>query len=339
MIKKVLLAGMAFIIPLALFSKSTSLNDLEAEAKKNNKKAAEELINMLAANEDSEMRASAARSLGNARVKSANDQLLKSLVSDDDVVREEIIISLGKIGIAANSDKIIEIVNNNNEKRRIRIVAIKSLGFLGSDNGVRVLITKLDANDQKFKDTAIAALGDTGSPAAAAALVKLMQKEKDNVLAAESLNKLKSKDSYKGIADLLKAKVGTREYDQAFMILAGLLGDERYADAKGILAKAYLTSHSSKYDFKESVLKALKAMKVKSSYCVVNATSLRMRKEPNDRSPVSGNLQKNEFATVLEATKIKHTIDNIKDYWYRIQNEKGETGWVFGGYLLKLEID
>ncbi len=339
MLTKVTFLTIALIIPIGLYAEKQSMRDLEERAKKSDNSAIEKLVNILEKDEDPETRAAAARALGNAKIKSASEQLIKSLKVDDDIVRQEIVVSLGKIRAQESVNDIIKIINSNNEKRIMRINGIKSLGYMGSDISVQVLISKLSSSDEKLKSTAIEALGESGSGSAASALLKLMQKEKDNILAATALKKLKAKDSYRAIAELLKTKIGTRDYDSAFLILAELLASDKYIESKEILAKAYLTAGGSKFEFKEAIFKSLQEMKVKCSYCLVNASTLRMRKEPNDRSDITGHLSKNDFATIQEVTKIKYTIDNVKDYWYKIINEKGETGWVFGGYLLKLELN
>jgi len=49
-------------------------------------------------------------------------------------------------------------------------------------------------------------------------------------------------------------------------------------------------------------------------------------------------LPHNTELTVLERSEEKETIDNINDYWYKVDTGK-ETGWVFGGYLFHKPVN
>lgn len=325
-------------IALVGYTQSESVSSLVEKAKKNDASAEQKLIGILESDESSLNRAEAARALGDLKSKAAVEQLLKSLDIDDDTVREDIIISLGKIGTPQGLDKVIAVWNNKSEKEAIRMTALESLGYFGPGRGVKVLVGAMELGISKYKNAAVQSLGMTKSPEAAMALVKLLGKEKANAQAAEALAKCKAKNSYPDIVNYLKGRTYDREFDKAFVILAELMGSEKYNKAQDILAKAYfLTGSYGGYEARSAVTKALKDIGVNSSYCMVTVNELRLRNEPNNRSDVAAKLMKNTFASVLEKSKIKHTIDDVQDYWYKVKTEKGETGWLFGAYLQTLD--
>jgi hypothetical protein len=63
---------------------------------------------------------------------------------------------------------------------------------------------------------------------------------------------------------------------------------------------------------------------------------LRIRDSPNLSSAQIGSLNLFDKATILEKIENKITIDNINDYWYKI-NFKGLNGYIFGGYGIVLK--
>src|SRR5687768_12489058 len=65
----------------------------------------------------------------------------------------------------------------------------------------------------------------------------------------------------------------------------------------------------------------------------VDASKLRVRREPSMASETTGHLTRGELVTVIEKTTFTATIDNITGPWLLIQNASGLKGWAFGGYI------
>lgn len=64
---------------------------------------------------------------------------------------------------------------------------------------------------------------------------------------------------------------------------------------------------------------------------VVTVAVLKMRSEPAATAPVVTVIKKGTIVKILAKTDAEVTIDNITDYWYRVESD-GKTGWLFGGY-------
>lgn len=74
-----------------------------------------------------------------------------------------------------------------------------------------------------------------------------------------------------------------------------------------------------------------------STLYVIPANGLNLRSEPNTTSERITLLSQNTELTVLERSEIEEVIDELHDYWYKVDNGE-EVGWVFGGYLAKYPI-
>jgi hypothetical protein len=272
--------------------------------------------------------------IGSYQIQGANDQLLKSFEVDDDTVRYAIILSLGQVKIPSNLPVILKTWNNTNELEGIRKNALKALGYFNSDEAVTTLISELSKNSSL--DIVIPALGMTGSPKAAEPLLNMIKSGSNSDLSALALTNLKIPSTYPVIVDILKQKLTDYSFDKTMIVFVELLAAENYTPAQDIIAKIYL--FSSEFSEISPVAKAaLKRMNLKQAYCIVTATALNLRDNPNTRSSITGLLNTGEMATILEATPIKYTIDNKQDYWYKVKSEKGNIGWVYGGYLKKLD--
>lgn len=311
--------------------------DLEMKAKAGDAVAQQILISTLETNQDSFKRAQAAEILGNADVKSGNSQLLQSLEIDDDNVRSKVVLSLGKLKIDSNLPVLLKVYKTTSEKDVIREHALYALGYFDDEKAVNVLIEELKKGNNTKR--VIEALGNTGSAKASQPLLDHMNKGMNTADCAKALTGIKAKTSYSGIVKYLNQKINDYSFDSSFAILAEFMGQEKYAGAQDVLAKGYLYAPENNQELKSLLLKALKNIELSKSYSVVTASKLNMRSEANTRSAVKGMLDVGELSTIIEKTKIKFIIDGKNDYWYKIRNEKGEVGWVFGGYIRVLDKD
>lgn len=64
---------------------------------------------------------------------------------------------------------------------------------------------------------------------------------------------------------------------------------------------------------------------------VVTAAVLKLRSEPAATAAVVATVKKGTIVKILGKSEAQVTIDNISDYWYRVESD-GKTGWLFGGY-------
>jgi hypothetical protein len=65
---------------------------------------------------------------------------------------------------------------------------------------------------------------------------------------------------------------------------------------------------------------------------IIPYDGLNLRSEPDITSTRIKLLSQNTKLTVLERSKTQVLIDNILDYWYKVDTGE-DTGWVFGGYI------
>lgn len=72
---------------------------------------------------------------------------------------------------------------------------------------------------------------------------------------------------------------------------------------------------------------------------IVLGTRLRIRSEPKVTSTVLSHLTKGERVVSIESTDYEETIDGLNGPWVKVINSNGDIGWVFGGYLKKIEIE
>jgi uncharacterized protein YgiM (DUF1202 family) len=71
---------------------------------------------------------------------------------------------------------------------------------------------------------------------------------------------------------------------------------------------------------------------LESRWGVVSSNYLRLRAKPSRDADVIDGLTKGTLVEILTNTERKETIEEEKDYWYRV-NLGGVKGWVFGAYL------
>jgi len=311
----------------------------EAEAAKASLKAAspKDLIQALAANADSDVRAAAAISIGEQNVKEAIPELLKGLENDDDKVRREIVFALGKIGGPQSLKALMGVWRGPKETSEMKGRALAAIGNFSSDEAVNLLNSVASSGNEAHQAIAIEALGNTKSPKAAAIIARALTAKSDNVPAAQALVKLKQKSSYDTIVSVLDRKAAAGDIDRTFLMLAEFMGDEKYSKAQNALAKVYLNNASMPANVEPELIKvvtnALINVGAKGIYCIVNGDVLNVRASPNTRADVKGKVLRHELAEVIEVSPRKYTVENMEDYWYKIRTKTRVEGWVYGGFL------
>ena len=317
--------------------KSSSLQELKESALQGDQEAQKKLIHILATNENSDTRATAARYIGEAKVKSANTQLQESFDIDDDHVRQYVIFAMGQVQIESNIEILLSTWKNTKEKKQIRYNALRGLGYYSRADAVKQLLSLLKTDDAEIYNIVIFALGNTGSKLAANPLIREFKKGRNEQLCAFAIARIKEPGSFSDVVKILDEKIYNNDFNNSFSPLADMLIEANYAQAIEVFAKTYLVLGGNTYGvkgvIKTTVTRGLVKFKLKSTYGMVTASVLNLRNKPNTRSEITGKIPAGELAIVLSAGKVKHNIDGKHDYWYKVKTEKGKTGWIFGGYL------
>lgn len=68
----------------------------------------------------------------------------------------------------------------------------------------------------------------------------------------------------------------------------------------------------------------------------VMENGIRVRQDKNISAQILGNLYKGEKINILERSKEKEKIQDMEEYWYKIEYQ-GKYGWVYGFYLIAEE--
>ena len=73
-------------------------------------------------------------------------------------------------------------------------------------------------------------------------------------------------------------------------------------------------------------------LSVKTNWCVIESSYLRLREKPDKGSKPVTTLWGGNVLEIISRSAEKQLIDNEYGYWYQI-NYDGLQGWVFGAYL------
>jgi HEAT repeat protein len=111
----------------------------------------------------SALRRAAAQGLGEAPGEGVAERLLEAVRDDDDSVRENAAISLGKVGDERHLRPLVELVRHDPVKR-VRRAAIRGLGELGNHRAMATLVRALGDEEKDVQDQAVRALGDLSQP-------------------------------------------------------------------------------------------------------------------------------------------------------------------------------
>jgi uncharacterized protein YecT (DUF1311 family)/uncharacterized protein YgiM (DUF1202 family) len=69
---------------------------------------------------------------------------------------------------------------------------------------------------------------------------------------------------------------------------------------------------------------------------ITTASKVRMRKAPNLKAKVIEKLTKGVVVNALARSPQQDEITGHLDYWYQVQSESGNIGWIFGGLLMSI---
>jgi HEAT repeat protein len=324
-----------FQIQSAVCEEMINFSELENYAKAGDESAQQELITILATNMRSSNRAKAAQAIGNAKVKSANEQLLTSLEIDDDHVRYEIILALAKINDPENLQPILNVYYGKKETSEMKKRAVECLGYFDHAKSIYALKNALTIS--AYKAEAIEALGRTKSAQAVAPLIGLLMNNTSYLQVAQALAELNQPSSYDDIIKILDKKVDKKEFDDTFDLLTDLLKSQKYVKAQKVFARAYLTLPENEKLIRKFILDALKAFNMNTSYAVVTTNILNVRQTMNIRGKKIGSIVLGEVVEIIERSPFMQTVDEMEDFWYKIKTDGTLSGWCFGGYLNVLD--
>ncbi|MDK2940067.1 MAG: hypothetical protein PWQ51_2232, partial [Methanolobus sp.] len=158
-----------------------------------NNRAAKPLARILVNTEESEsLRRAAARTLGNVGNEKDTYLLIRMLDSEDLDVAILSAESLGKIGDPKAVAPLMEIVADNNISVDFRKYAIISLGDIGDERAIELLIYTLKNGEESLASAAATSLGEIGDERAIEPLTNALEDKRYTVTlrAAESLQKM-----------------------------------------------------------------------------------------------------------------------------------------------------
>ena len=176
---------------------------------KKDRAALPELIHSLKNDEDDNVRAFSALSLGKIKDKSSVGALIEALNDERLVVKIEAIRALGEIKDKKSVGALISLLEDKNPY--VRCETAKSLGKMGDKSGLGVLLKEIEDEDSALRVDAILFLRDIGefSPEVEAILIKAKASEDKRIKEAAdiSLSYLKSLEYLKK----LKERKGKKE--------------------------------------------------------------------------------------------------------------------------------
>ncbi len=154
---------------------------------KKDKEAIPELIHSLKNDEDDNVRAFAALSLGRIKDKSSVGALIEALNDERLVVKIEAIRALGKIGDHQAIPMLLPLIENPDPRLRCEVAS--SLGKLGNKEGLDAILKEIEDVESPLRVKAILALRDIGeaSEAVLDILRDLKYDEDKRVVAAAKL--------------------------------------------------------------------------------------------------------------------------------------------------------
>lgn len=205
--------------------------------------------------------------------------------------------------------------------------------------------------DNPLQNEAIKAIGNFKVKSAEKTLQGVLLNERfsgiePGILAVEALAKLNSPNAFYYIGKFINSyKPGMNE--PLLRKTASALSnysDEKLVDSAGaMIAGLYYhevenKSDEKKQEVKKEYEKLLKKMKTSTFYAICTPGVLNVRKNASARAAKIGICKKGEAFPVTEKGKLKQQIDSFNDYWYQVQLNSRYKGWIYGGYIEKLNI-
>ncbi|MEG3435998.1 HEAT repeat domain-containing protein [Pannus brasiliensis CCIBt3594] len=141
-----------------------------------------------------QIRAKAAEALGKIGAHRVADTLISHLQQENDSdVRLSIIRALGNIGTESAIPALASCLSDANSDIRVNVA--EALGKIGNEKAVQYLIQSLTDSDAKVRTTATIALGEIGLEDAIPHIAKVCSDEDDNVRlsAVDALGKIGSR--------------------------------------------------------------------------------------------------------------------------------------------------
>jgi HEAT repeat protein len=165
----------------------------------------EKLVEMLSGDQNANVRAAAAKTIGNLNYKKAIPQLIKSL-SDEEWVCFSALEALTHLKDESSIDAIINLLNN--PSGTIRFAAIEALGIIGSSKAIKSLTEYISMSDGIEKDATIKSLSQIGCvpslPGVAEVLIRMLKEDSwdDKFAAIKGLVSLKAENAIYEMIDM-----------------------------------------------------------------------------------------------------------------------------------------
>ncbi|MBI3396508.1 MAG: SH3 domain-containing protein, partial [Spirochaetia bacterium] len=97
--------------------------------------------------------------------------------------------------------------------------------------------------------------------------------------------------------------------------------------------KRFLLSYAAVIGFSLAAAFPVSAQDFQPAQAKITASVLNVRNIASSGGTVVGSVKRGDLVQVIERSKAQATVDDITEFWYRIQLPKSQTGWVFGGYI------
>ena len=153
--------------------------------------------------EDIEIRSAAVEAIANYE-QEAVDPLFKSLNSDDEIVRKNVLAAIEKIGVY-NDDYWIQALENNNED--VQMTAMLKLIDTDNEDMIRPLLNLLNSNNEEIVLTAIVNLGKFNDADIVESLINMLNHDSPQVVvkSIEVLSRIGDVKAVLPIIDLLNS--------------------------------------------------------------------------------------------------------------------------------------
>jgi uncharacterized protein YgiM (DUF1202 family) len=79
------------------------------------------------------------------------------------------------------------------------------------------------------------------------------------------------------------------------------------------------------------------AFLLKAGKRMTTGKNVNVRDTPSVKGKPVESLGEKVVVTVVDRTKDREKIDDVQDYWYKVETASKKSGWVFGGFLMAVE--
>ncbi|KAB2934000.1 MAG: SH3 domain-containing protein [Leptonema illini] len=287
------------------------------------------LKDVLANGETSALRSRAAQLLG--KLKQGRVELQNAFDNDDRYVRTATMQSLATIGDPMSYPWFVKGFGDT-KNPDVRLAALKGLSLTGKPNDAAKFREALNWGIVDATVYAIEGFGTIGARNEWNNIRRYCEDSNPSLVAAclRSAGRLRNPES----VSILEARIldQNQEIAAAAIEAIGNFGGQTTIQTLIRVKKA-----NPSHPLLSRIHDVLKKNKAGKQYAVLS-TSLNFRQQPNEQAASHGILGENEVVEVLERGKRKYTYlsstgQEYEDFWYKVKDFKGRTGYVYGAFV------